>query len=854
MSYDSFREKYKIFLNEQQEAAVRTVDGPVLLLAVPGSGKTTVLITRLAYLIFECNVPPEKILTVTYTVAAANDMKERFYRKFGKEFAERFGGGALAGGNAAAQDYFRAMGYGAAVMPSLEFRTINGIAARILHQYGRMSGKRPFELADERTANELIRDGMRAAGQAFPTENDIYAVRTLIAYTKNMLISPEDTVKKGAAGEVKNFPEIYKSYQKGLRGRELIDYDDQLTYALMLLEKVPQLRLFFQKKYSYLCVDEAQDTSLAQHRILRILAENPGIPPEKGDRRGADRPASPQVYGAELETENAVVQQNSSVGQSAEADREELSEGKPRTFQGNVFMVGDEDQSIYRFRAAYPEALTKFEAAYPGAKVLLMETNYRSRPEIVAAAQKFISENAHRHPKTMRPSRRPGGSVRVITVTDRAAQLKHLVDALAGDRSALQTAILYRNNESALPLVAAFEEKGIPYRLKGRSTFTYFTHPLVQDILAFINLTNNGFEGDAFLRIYYKTGAGIPKEAAYRAVDEASRMSRGQTDRAQAYAGNGYMVLDGRAGSNDWRQRTGSSNDRGHKSGNRDPRNLFDLVARQNVSAYTRKKCWELSKSLIAASMKNAADAIDIFRFDMNYDDYLKERQMDSSKADVLELLAGMKPDRRTFRANMQTLESIVRDGRDAAAGSQPVQLSTIHGAKGLEYDRVYLIDAVNGVLPSVARPNYLTAKEDEIDAYEEERRLFYVGMTRAKEKCTIFDFSYDWCPFPKEVKDYFREEKEKKKREKEKKEREKAAEEERKAREKAAEEEKKAREKAIASLSGIENGVVVVHSIFGRGAVVKRYRTIAGIAFEDGRVRNIDLVVALSKGLLRVE
>lgn len=353
-------------------------------------------------------------------------------------------------------------------------------------------------------------------------------------------------------------------------------------------------------------------------------------------------------------------------------------------------------------------------------------------------------------------------------------------------------------------------------------------------------------------RFYRKYGAELVERFCGGAGGpEASTAVLGGSATAQSY----YAMMG--YGGNDWRQRAGSSNDRGQRTGNRNPRNLFDLVARQNVSSYTRKKCWDLAKSLKAAAKKSAAEAIDIFRYECGYDDFLSERQMDSSKADVLELLAGMKPDRRTFRANMQLLETIVRDGRDAASGSQsiqPVQLSTIHGAKGLEYDRVYLIDAVDGVLPAVKKPNYRTAKEEEIDAYEEERRLFYVGMTRAKEECTLFDFRTDRCPFPEEVKEYFRKEKEKKEREKEKREREKALLEERKARERAAEEEKKAREKAIASLGGIENGVIVVHRIFGRGAIVKRYRTIAGIAFEDGRVRNIDLVVALSKGLLYVE
>ena len=242
MEWKEFETTFSVKLNQQQKEAVQSTKGPVLLLAVPGSGKTTVLVTRLGYMIYCRNIPPESILTVTYTVAATKDMSERFAVRFGEDMAKR-----------------------------LEFRTINGI--RICQDHG----------------------------MGYPTESDLKNVRTLITYIKNMMLTEEELQKLEEESDIR-IAGIYREYCSQMRAQNLMDYDDQMLYAYKMLRMDPGLLAYFQKLYPYICVDEAQDTSKIQHAIIALLA----------------------------------------------------------TESGNLFMVGDEDQSIYGFRAAYPQALVSF--------------------------------------------------------------------------------------------------------------------------------------------------------------------------------------------------------------------------------------------------------------------------------------------------------------------------------------------------------------------------------------------------------------------------------------------------------------------------------------------------------------
>lgn len=594
MTYREFQQAYGLTLNEQQEQAVQTVDGAVLLLAVPGSGKTTVLVNRLGYLIYGKGVPPEQILTVTYTVAATRDMKERFAAIFGNDCAAR-----------------------------LEFRTINGISQKILQYYAMRRGKTVYAVADKEASN-IVKQVFHEVTGNFATESDMKDVQTGITYVKNMRLRQPEIQKMNES--MPHFSEIYQKYNKRLKEKHLIDYDDQIVYAIHILENIPEVLTYFQEKYRYLCVDEAQDTSKIQHDMIALLAKK----------------------------------------------------------YGNLFMVGDEDQSIYGFRAACPKALTSFEKDHKGAKVLLMESNYRSAGNIVQVADHFIQKNKNRHKKRVKAVRDELGIVRKIQVKTRNHQYYYLAKMAAEcDRD---TAVLYRNHESALPLIDLLDRNGIPYRIKNSDT-VFFTNAVVLDISAFIRLAERPWDADSFLRIYYKMGAGISKAAATYAVN----YQVGQQPLLEA-----VLEFDG-------------------------------------ISGYTKRQCRALLTHFRNMSQEGAGRAIFRITHYMGYGEYMEEHGMDSTKADILKMLGNQEPDLMDFLDRLDELKEIMTQGM--APEDCKLTLSTIHSSKGLEYDRVYLCDAVDGVIPGADPKN-------DPQTYEEERRLYYVGVTRAKNELYVFSFA----------------------------------------------------------------------------------------------------------------
>ena len=410
-------------LNDQQRAAVEAVNGPVLLLAVPGSGKTTVLITRLGYMTEVCGIAPEAILTMTYTVAATQEMRARFAARFGGELAAR-----------------------------LEFRTINGVAARIIALYSRMYGRTPPELIrNESETTPLLMRLWQDTNHEYPAESTVKDLRTAITYIKNMCLT--DAELDELETDIENLPDLYRDYQKALKAAHKMDYDDQLCFALQILRGAPAVAAAFRKRYKYFCVDESQDTSKVQHEIIRVLAQE----------------------------------------------------------SGNIFMVGDEDQSIYGFRAAYPQALMDFEKTYPGAQILLMEQNYRSTEPILEAASRFVARNRFRRPKTIAPTQGPGAPLQIVTVPRRADQLPFLFET--AQHCDTGTAVLFRNHESALPIIDLCERRGIPYACKAVDQ-TFFTNKIVRDVTDIFTLAAHPADGETFLRCYYKFGVPVTRAPA----------------------------------------------------------------------------------------------------------------------------------------------------------------------------------------------------------------------------------------------------------------------------------------------------------------------------------------------------
>ena len=622
MEWKEFETTFSVKLNQQQKEAVQSTKGPVLLLAVPGSGKTTLLVTRLGYMIYCKNIPPERILTVTYTVAATKDMSERFAVRFGEDMAKR-----------------------------LEFRTINGICARIIQYYGRRIGKTPFELVkDEKATTGMLIRICQGHGMGYPTESDLKNVRTLITYIKNMMLNEEELQKLEEESDIR-IVGIYREYCRQMREQKLMDYDDQMLYAYNILRKDLGVLAYFQNRYPYICVDEAQDTSKIQHAIIALLAAG----------------------------------------------------------TGNLFMVGDEDQSIYGFRAAYPEALLSFEKKHSGAKVLLMEENFRSNAKIVEAADKFIQKNTLRHEKHMRAAREAGADIREISLKSRKAQYVYLMKAaqkcttgMAGmsgseehrgraDASVTETAVLYRDNECAIPLIDLLERKNIPYRMRN-ADLSFFTHRTVLDVQNIIRFAMDPKDTELFMQIYYRLKLFFNKKDALRYAQISQEKDMEVLDAALKYG---------------------------------------------NLEKYQEDNIRNLKRQMVRILNMPGDEVVNQILTYMGYQDYLKKMGMNANKLETVKLIGSRVESPEKLLERLEELRTIIQE--KVSDKDCPFILSTMHASKGLEYDTVYLLDVMDGILPEKVLANPRTASKEELETYEEERRLFYVGVTRAKNQLNVF-------------------------------------------------------------------------------------------------------------------
>lgn len=605
MDRNTFFKQYTGFFNAEQIEAVKTVEGPVLLLAVPGSGKTTVLVTRLGYMFHCLDIPPEKVLTLTYTVSATADMRRRYEKVFGEGTAER-----------------------------IEFRTINGICQKIIMKYALMCGKQDslFDVVEEKERLSILTKILASVMEDYPTESDVKNASTLITYAKNMMYTDKQIEELGKHEKLDILP-IFKEYNRLLRVRKLMDYDDQMIYAYKMLTASEDLLSWCRQKYEYICVDEAQDTSMIQHLIISLLS-------------GAD---------------------------------------------GNLFMVGDEDQSIYGFRAAYPEALLSFKIDHPTAKILVMNKNYRSNANIVKAADRFIKHNKKRYDKHMVATRDAASKISFINILKRSDQYDGLLEV--AKNCTRETAVLYRENESALPLIDRLDRKGIDFRASAGDNQSFFTNRIVVDVVGFLKLALDPYDTAAFKRVVHKCQTYIKKT---------------QVEVACAISENSNIPI-------------------------------FEAVKEvSDILPHVGKNIKRVASSIAKMAKETPSKALDRIRFDLGYEDYLSDNHIDSNKLDTLEMLAVNEKTLTGFLNRLEYLQDLLKE-KKSNPGCQFI-LSTVHSSKGLEYDKVYLMDVFDSIFPNAA-----IMKEHENDPdcaeFEEERRIFYVAMTRAKNDLCIFTY-----------------------------------------------------------------------------------------------------------------
>ncbi len=583
--------------NPSQKRAIAHLSGPMMVLAGPGSGKTSVIVERTAYMISEGKIPASSVLVVTFSRAAAKEMKERFLKFTG---LERTG---------------------------VTFGTFHGVFYGILKQaYGLsaaniLSEEEKFDILKEMT---LQYGGDLAEEGDFPEE-----VAKEISVVKGGRISLEHYYSSCCPDEV--FRHIYEGYRKTCQARRKLDFDDMLLYCYELFEKRPDILKAWQNKFRYILVDEFQDINQLQYDIVRLLA-------------------------------------------------------KP---EDNLFIVGDDDQSIYHFRGARPEIMLNFTKDYPKAETVLLDVNYRCTDSILKTALKVVDCNKKRFKKKLSTPNETGEPVLCREFANPREEYLEIVQELKKrlekGENLEDTAILLRTNQEAEGLVGALMEYQVPFTMKEQLP-NLFRHWICRNLLAYLHMASGDRSRKTFLEIMNRPNRYISRDALQKPE-----------------------------------------------------------VSFEDLREYYRDKDWMCDRITtlethlrILGTMPPYA-CINFIRKGMKYEEYLQEyamyRKMKPEELTevldrIMESAKGMKNLKEWETYIQDYTEKLAEQARKQETRKEGVVISTLHASKGLEYDQVYILNVNEGSIP------YKKAVLEE--ALEEERRLFYVGMTRAKKKLVL--------------------------------------------------------------------------------------------------------------------
>ncbi len=603
-------------LNDAQREAVMHFEGPILVLAGAGSGKTRVLTTRIARLIEHHGVDPRHILAVTFTNKAAGEMRERVARLLGAEPEGMWAG------------------------------TFHAIGARLLRREAPLVGRTAsFTIYDEDDSLALVR---RVMEQARISTKDWApkALRAEISDAKNALVTPEEYAARALHPVERAAAVVYPLLERALREANAADFDDLLVLPVRLLEQHPDRLAEYRRRFQFILVDEYQDTNRAQYRLISLLG---------GEHH-------------------------------------------------NVLVVGDDDQSIYGWRGADIRNILDFEKDFPAARVVRLEENYRSTPQVLEVANVVISANTSRRGKTLRATRNAGETVTLVGSLDERDEAEFVTTELLARRAADETlalrdiAVLYRTNAQSRSLEEAFRMRAIPYRLVGAVRF--YDRREIRDLVSYLKLIANPADDEAFRR-----AVTVPRRGLGESTIEQL------AERARA-AGVPLLAAAGRPDLQD---------------GMRPP-------ARTALLAFA---------ALIRRHRDKAADsAVDelLVRLieDIRYEDALRaEGKEGLDRLDnVKELITGAAETvideggelGLTPLDHFLQRAMLVTDFDRQSADADAVTLMTLHNAKGLEFPLVFITGLEEGLFP-------LSRAHDAPNELEEERRLFYVGITRAKRK-----------------------------------------------------------------------------------------------------------------------
>lgn len=584
--------------NDTQKKAIRHKEGPMLVLAGPGSGKTTVITNRIRYLTEKAGVDPSHILVITFTRAAAREMKERY-----EQIAQAECGRVSFG----------------------TFHSVFFLILKLAYRY------QASNIAREEQRSRFIKEVLERCDLEVEDESEFIAsILSEISMVKGELMNLDHYYAKNCSEDI--FKQLYQGYEDRMRRHGLLDFDDMLVMCYQLFKERADILAAWQNKYQYILIDEFQDINRIQYEIVKMLA----LP------------------------------------------------------QNNLFIVGDDDQSIYKFRGARPEIMLGFERDYPEAKRLLLDTNYRSSRQIVEAACRVIAHNQTRFPKDIRAARGNGKDIDVRVwpepVDESLAIVAELRDYASMGIAYEDMAVLYRTNMGPRLLIEKLMEYNIPFSMRDTIPNLY-DHWIVKNVLAYIKAATGDLSRANILSIINRPKRYISRDA-----------------------------LDGQS------------------------------VNWESVKSFYQDKNWMLDRIeqleydlLMLRSMAPPA-AVNYIRKAVDYDSYLREyaaerRMKPEELTEILDQLqesaAGFKTYDEWFAHMDQYRQQLMKQAQGSSGQDTGVSLMTMHSSKGLEFRVVYILDANEGITP-----HHKAVLDPDV---EEERRMFYVAMTRAKERLHIY-------------------------------------------------------------------------------------------------------------------
>jgi DNA helicase-2/ATP-dependent DNA helicase PcrA len=601
-------------LNSAQREAVQLTEGPVLVLAGPGSGKTRVLTQRVAYLVKECGCEPYRIMAVTFTNKAAREMKERLHHLLGERLRQ------------------------------LTIGTFHAICVRILRRQARHLGiPSNFVIYDAADQLSLIRQALKDLDLDDKTYRP-RAIQSAISRAKSELIDPEQYRPQTYWQEVAS--RVYHRYQELLAANSALDFDDLLMSAACLFREHEEVLSKYQRRYRYILVDEFQDTNMAQYELLKLLSEN----------------------------------------------------------HRNLFVVGDEDQSIYRFRGADFRNIQRFRDDYPEARVVLLEKNYRSTQTILDAAKSVIALNVHRTHKELYTDKGRGLAITVFEAYNEQEESQYVADEIQrlvaqGHCRTSDCAVMYRTNAQSRPIEDAFVWRGMPYKLVGATRF--YERREIKDVLAYLRLIHTPYDNVSLARVINVPRRGIGRKTIAQLEKWVGEMGVASYDALQ-------MI----------------------KKREREEEAVpLSSRARKALLGFAT-----LLEGLIAARGKlDLLELLDLVLARTGYSDYVQDGTEEGRDrwGNIMELRTVAKEylDLPAETALTTFLEEValVSDVDNLDEQVDAPTLLTLHMAKGLEFPVVFMVGMEEGIFPH-------NRSMDDPDQMEEERRLCYVGITRAKE------------------------------------------------------------------------------------------------------------------------